>query len=85
MANCEFAIPEELDLSGIGSLIELGIKFFLYQRGQIPVPFDSLHSSEDTVVGRSRTDGMKVGLEEDAINIPESITNPKERLKYLVG
>ena len=75
--HCKFIIPDDLDLPQLGSLIQLGIKFFLYQRGQIAVPFESLRIAEDN-------EDMNQGVQ-DVLKIPEDLTDPKQRLRLLVS
>jgi len=73
--HSEFRIYQHLKHHELGTLVELGIKFFLYQRGQISVPFDSLRSSEE---------GGNDEHHEVTSSLPEGLMDLKQRLKLLV-
>jgi len=78
---------ETLVVDDMTVLIESGIKLFLYQRGQIPLPFESLNDKNDQVDGEDSVSSVPCNEEEEdeAFSSGDEDLSPWERQRHAVS
>lgn len=97
----EFAVKDSLRSFVVASsLLEAGLTFILYQRGQIPLPFQQLEKSALLLNEQNKADADKheggnrifhrhilseEGQLVDMQNVPNVGVNPRDRISLMVG
>ncbi|CAL8090548.1 unnamed protein product [Orchesella dallaii] len=80
-----FSVAIPMTSSQTANLLEAGFTFILYQRGQIPLPFQQLQASAALMQQQKNSDGNKTVLKDAYQNILSPELTPKSNKDALEG